>query len=62
MHTVFISLFSWSGSKYFSSLVASNSKRQALVKNIVQMVEKYNLDGVNLDWGTVLQNIQDNGN
>lgn len=43
--------YSWSGSRYFSSLVKSSSKRSTLVSNIMTMVETYSLDGINLDWG-----------
>lgn len=34
-----------------STLVGSVSKRNTLVRNIVNMVNKYKLDGVNIDWG-----------
>ncbi|KAI8889545.1 glycoside hydrolase family 18 protein [Backusella circina FSU 941] len=47
---VSISVGGWSGSKYFSSLVASESSRKKFVSNIVDLVDKYNIDGVNLDW------------
>ncbi|KAI9473935.1 MAG: glycoside hydrolase superfamily [Benjaminiella poitrasii] len=47
---VSISVGGWSGSKYFSSLVGSESKRKTFASNIMKMVEEYNLDGVNLDW------------
>ncbi|KAI7894397.1 glycoside hydrolase [Mucor mucedo] len=47
---VSISVGGWSGSKYFSLLVSSDSKIKILVNNIMSMVEKFDLDGVNLDW------------
>ncbi|KAI7907571.1 glycoside hydrolase superfamily [Cokeromyces recurvatus] len=47
---VSISIGGWSGSRYFSSLVKSKSKRDKFAKNIMKLVEEYNLDGVNLDW------------
>ncbi|RUS30043.1 glycoside hydrolase [Jimgerdemannia flammicorona] len=39
----------WTGSKYFSTLVTP-AHSPAFVKNIVNSVKQYNLDGVNLDW------------
>ncbi|KAG2192675.1 hypothetical protein INT46_006826, partial [Mucor plumbeus] len=47
---VSISVGGWSGSKHFSTLVKSSAKRKTFVKNIVALVNKYGLDGVNLDW------------
>lgn len=47
------SSYRWSGSKYFSLLVSSDSKIKILVNNIMSMVEKFDLDGVNLDWGNM---------
>lgn len=34
-----------------STLLNDVQSRETLVKNVVNMVQKYSLDGVNLDWG-----------
>ncbi|EIE91459.1 hypothetical protein G6F46_010811 [Rhizopus delemar] len=47
---VSISIAGWSGSIHMSTLVGSVSKRNTFVRNIVNMVKKYKLDGVNIDW------------
>ncbi|KAI8642510.1 glycoside hydrolase superfamily, partial [Parasitella parasitica] len=40
----------WTGSIYFSSLVRTSNNRRKFAKKIMQAVEKYDLNGVNLDW------------
>lgn len=42
---------SWTGSIYFSSLVRTSSDRRKFAKKIMAAVDKYDLNGVNLDWG-----------
>lgn len=40
----------WSGSRWFSSNVATVANRTAFAKTITDFAKKYDLDGVNLDW------------
>ncbi|KAI0701975.1 glycoside hydrolase [Cytidiella melzeri] len=40
----------WSGSQYFSTAVNSATNRTAFVQAVLQLVEKYDLDGVDFDW------------
>jgi hypothetical protein len=49
-HIPFSWYYSWTGSLYFSSLISSSSSRNAWSDVLVNTVEKYNLDGLNLDW------------
>ncbi|OAX39727.1 glycoside hydrolase family 18 protein [Rhizopogon vinicolor AM-OR11-026] len=45
-----ISIGGWTGSIYFSSNVATADNRTAFVKAVVNLVNQYDLDGVNFDW------------
>lgn len=45
-----LSVGGWTGSAHFSTLVASSSKRSTFVNNIVDAVDKYGIDGVDIDW------------
>ncbi|KAJ1309099.1 hypothetical protein OPQ81_004777 [Rhizoctonia solani] len=45
-----LSIGGWTGSRYFSDAVSNDANRHEFVKNIVQMYEKFNLDGVDIDW------------
>ncbi|KWU47291.1 glycoside hydrolase [Rhodotorula sp. JG-1b] len=47
---VALSIGGWTDSTYFSSAVASSSARTKFVNSIVALVQKYNLDGVDIDW------------
>ncbi|KAI9293868.1 hypothetical protein K502DRAFT_335530 [Neoconidiobolus thromboides FSU 785] len=47
---VSISIGGWTGSKYFSPMAADNNKRKQFISNTVAFVDKFNLDGVDLDW------------
>ncbi|GAA5950408.1 hypothetical protein JCM21900_003725 [Sporobolomyces salmonicolor] len=47
---VLIAIGGWSDSEYFSNAVSSSSNRKTFVNNIVSMVNKYNVDGVDIDW------------
>ncbi|KAG1147670.1 hypothetical protein G6F37_005651 [Rhizopus arrhizus] len=47
---VSISVAGWSGSIHMSTLLNDVQSRETLVKNVVNMVQKYSLDGVNIDW------------
>ncbi|GAA6056603.1 hypothetical protein JCM3770_006662 [Rhodotorula araucariae] len=40
----------WSDSVYFSGAVATSSRRTKFVQSIVNLVNQYNLDGVDIDW------------
>ncbi|KAG8716073.1 hypothetical protein FRC11_009698 [Ceratobasidium sp. 423] len=45
-----LSVGGWTGSRYFSDAVSSDANRHEFVKNIVQMYQNFNLDGVDIDW------------
>lgn len=45
-----VSIGGWTGSRFWSSNVATASKRAAFVKTITDFAKKYNLDGVDFDW------------
>ena len=47
---VALSIGGWTDSTYFSSAVSSSSARTKFVNSIVALVQKYNLDGVDIDW------------
>ncbi|KAI8969004.1 glycoside hydrolase superfamily [Mycotypha africana] len=47
---VSIAVGGWTGSLYFSSLVKSAESQKKFADNLVDMVRKYELNGVNLDW------------
>jgi chitinase len=51
---VVIAIGGWSDSNYFSGAVSTSSRRKTFVNNIVAFVNKYNLDGVDIDWCVVL--------
>lgn len=40
----------WTGSVYFSSLVATSTSRAAFAKTILNFTTTYGFDGVDLDW------------
>jgi chitinase len=43
---VILSVGGWTGSKYFSGAVASDSTRQTFAQNMAAMIQQYNLDGM----------------
>ncbi|KAF5351917.1 hypothetical protein D9756_007649 [Leucocoprinus leucothites] len=45
-----LSIGGWTGSRYFSSNVGSSTNRTDFVNAIANLVEKYSLDGIELDW------------
>ncbi|GAA6062786.1 hypothetical protein JCM10212_002155 [Sporobolomyces blumeae] len=47
---VLIAIGGWTDSKYFSTAVSTASNRKVFVSNIAKMVNKYNVDGVDIDW------------
>jgi chitinase len=47
---VLLSVGGWSGSTYFSDVAATASARSRLSASCLQIVEKYSLDGLDIDW------------
>ncbi|KAH8920058.1 glycoside hydrolase family 18 protein [Atractiella rhizophila] len=47
---VLLAIGGWTGSQYFSGNVASSSSRKNFAKNIVNVLDQFDLDGVDLDW------------
>jgi chitinase len=47
---ILLSVGGWSGSTYFSDLAATSSARRKFAASCVQLVEKYGLDGLDIDW------------
>lgn len=45
-----LSIGGWTGSLYFSPLVATDSSRKGFIKAISAVVKKYKLDGIDFDW------------
>ncbi|TFY56462.1 hypothetical protein EVJ58_g7623 [Rhodofomes roseus] len=45
-----ITVGGWTGSRYFSSAVATEQSRSNFVNAAVQLVDTYNLDGLDFDW------------
>lgn len=45
-----LSIGGWTGSQYFSTICSSESNRQTFISNIMQAVNAYNLDGIDIDW------------
>ncbi|KAK7470512.1 hypothetical protein VKT23_001938 [Stygiomarasmius scandens] len=45
-----LSIGGWTGSRYFSSLVADTGMRQVFINNIEQVYHEYALDGIEIDW------------
>ncbi|KAF7290920.1 Chitinase [Mycena chlorophos] len=45
-----IAVGGWTGSRFFSTDVATAENRTHFVKTVVDFVNKYDLDGVNIDW------------
>ncbi|KXN74015.1 glycoside hydrolase family 18 protein, partial [Conidiobolus coronatus NRRL 28638] len=47
---ILISIGGWTGSGYFSPMVANAANRATFIKNTVDFVNEYKLDGVDFDW------------
>ncbi|KAI9229969.1 MAG: endochitinase [Piptocephalis tieghemiana] len=47
---VLISLGGWTGSRYFSSLVATDTSRTTLIQSILSLLSTHHLDGIDVDW------------
>lgn len=45
-----LSIGGWTGSAYFSTIVADDSLRATFVSNIYDIYNQYNLDGIDIDW------------
>jgi chitinase len=74
---VLLSIGGWNfPSNYFSRMVSSASSRQTFIQSVVQTLNQYNLDGVDIDWEfpcspprmnpveiscDTFRNVQDNG-
>ena len=48
--SVLLSVGGWSGSTYFSDIAATDSARKRLSASCLEIVEKYGLDGLDIDW------------
>lgn len=48
--TISLTIGGWTGSVYFSSLVATEESRQAFASSISKLVSRFKFDGVDLDW------------
>lgn len=47
---VLLSVGGWSGSRYFSDVAATPSARRQFSASCLQIIEKYGLDGLDVDW------------
>lgn len=47
---ILLSVGGWTGSKRFSPMVATAERRKQFIDWNLQFIEKYNTDGVDLDW------------
>ncbi|KAG8956634.1 hypothetical protein FRC04_000112 [Tulasnella sp. 424] len=45
-----LSVGGWTGSKYFSPAVSTSSNRQTFANNILAVYQKFNVDGIDIDW------------
>ncbi|KAF5318679.1 hypothetical protein D9619_010676 [Psilocybe cf. subviscida] len=45
-----LSIGGWSGSLYYSSAVGSSANRTIFVKAVLDLADKYELDGIDFDW------------
>jgi hypothetical protein len=48
--TALVTIGGWSGSVYFSKLVATPANRTAFAKTLAKLVRDYDLDGIDIDW------------
>ncbi|NJE76965.1 glycosyl hydrolase family 18 protein [Thermococcus sp. ES12] len=47
---VLVSVGGWTLSKYFSPVAADPAKRQRFAESVLEIIRKYHLDGVDIDW------------
>ncbi|TQN63783.1 Chitinase A1, partial [Colletotrichum shisoi] len=45
-----VSIGGWTGSRFFSTSIGDAANRSAFVKTCLDLVDKYNLDGLDFDW------------
>ncbi|THG97747.1 hypothetical protein EW145_g7554 [Phellinidium pouzarii] len=45
-----LSIGGWSGSQYYSTAVGDETNRTTFVQTVLNLVSKYNLDGIDFDW------------
>ncbi|KAK7036169.1 glycoside hydrolase family 18 protein [Favolaschia claudopus] len=45
-----LALGGWTGSRFFSTIVATAESRTKFIKAILALVDKYDLDGIDFDW------------
>ncbi|KAF8271823.1 chitinase [Lactarius quietus] len=45
-----LSIGGWTGSRYFSTAVATNANRTAFAQAVMNVVKTYSLDGIEFDW------------
>src|SRR5579859_3608581 len=45
-----LSIGGWRGSTYFSEMVASNSSRSTFITSVRNIIQQYNIDGIDIDW------------
>jgi chitinase len=45
-----LSVGGWRGSTYFSEMVASNSSRSTFISSARNIIQQYDLDGIDIDW------------
>ncbi|KAJ7885186.1 glycoside hydrolase family 18 protein [Mycena olivaceomarginata] len=48
--TALLSIGGWTGSQYYSTAVATSENRTAFVSAVLDLVSKYDLDGIDFDW------------
>lgn len=48
--TVLISVGGWSWSKHFSDVALTEKSRQAFIESAMEFIERYDLDGLDVDW------------
>ncbi|KAF9000111.1 hypothetical protein BDQ17DRAFT_1543371 [Cyathus striatus] len=59
---VLVSIGGSSGSRYWSSNVASEENRTACVKTVTSFSQTFNLDGLSFDWITNITHAEDSNN
>lgn len=47
---ILYSIGGWGGSTYFSDVAVSDESRGIFTKSAIELMQKYNLDGIDLDW------------